>query len=229
MLLGSRPREVEFEMATSLFDLLYAITRESAGQELALRVLVHARIPIGIDATPPHVFIPDLHVMSGEHGLAYGDAYHLAPSRERILIRLLRRLEELRSGEVPDLKVFQLGDLHDLWREAYHWWGEDTESMLERQWKSHPDLFELFRKLEAEGCVGNHDDGLRGLEAKPIRERLSPLVKLEDHYASIDAGPGSKILFTHADVVDPIEGHFYNSVGSRLAGTGPADEWRHEV
>jgi len=71
-------------MVITLQDLLFEL-RRGAGDLLAFRVLLRARLPLDVDAVPPTVFVPDLHVLSTNRGAGYGDAHHLNRNRESLL------------------------------------------------------------------------------------------------------------------------------------------------
>jgi len=211
----------------------------------ALAVEPDARGP---DGATPVFAVPDLHVLSEERARGYGEFFHLNAGREKALVAFLRRLVELRDDPADRafaaLAVYQLGDLHDLWREAAHWWWhEDLAAMLERQRASHAALFALLGELDATRLVGNHDDRLRdrgaaaALAGTAVEADL-PLARLVPDVASLPWGAHSRIDFLHADQVDPVEtGPFHgaNHIGARLAAHGGAidlgevDEWRWEL
>jgi len=158
------------------------------------------------------------------------------------LIALLRRLVELRGDErYRGLRLIQVGDFHDLWRERAHWWGEAVGTMLDHQIKTHRDLFELLASLGCHRVVGNHDDKLA---------QAGVLEKLRGHAISAYFPPGSvhtkpislrrgaygRADILHGHEVDPAEQPWWrkliNPVGCRLAYPGligETDEWRHEV
>ena len=202
----------------------------------------------GPDGATPVFVVPDLHVLSEERARGYGDFFHLNAAREKALVAFLRRLLELRDDPADRafaaLAVFQLGDLHDLWREAEHWWRhEELAAMLERQRASHGALFALLGELRAVRLVGNHDDRLRdrgaaaALAGTAVEADL-PLSRLVPDVASLPWGAHSRVDFLHADQIDPVEtGPFrgVNHIGARLAAHGGAidlgevDEWRWEL
>jgi UDP-2,3-diacylglucosamine pyrophosphatase LpxH len=140
------------------------------------------------------------------------------------------------------VRVLQLGDFHDLWRESEHWWwDEDIRAMVSRQLKSHEPLFDLFRQLRTERLVGNHDKRLRTekgkLAADPINEYF-PVETIYPYSKSFRWGLLHRIDVIHADIFDKVETGFFsflNPVGARLAehnGTiniGNIDEWEHEL
>jgi UDP-2,3-diacylglucosamine pyrophosphatase LpxH len=197
----------------------------------------------------PIFFIPDLHILSENRGIGYGQGkyFHLNQNRKEILKAFLSRLIELRDEgqEFRRLKVYQLGDMNDLWREARHWWGEDVVEMLERQIGDHEDLFWLFRKLGTERLAGNHDNKLRipkvrtQVAESPVNEFL-PMDMLHPDTRSFRWGSGCRMDMIHADQVDDSETPWYrkmiNPVGSRFAARddgliniGEINEWSHEV
>jgi hypothetical protein len=237
-------------MALSIDEIRCFIAAGESSVSLETTVLYYETLLVDADAADeqgctPIIFVPDLHLMSVDRGSAYGSYFHLNENREKILLALLARLSELRNGspqELPKLKVYQLGDMHDLWREAEHWWGEDTATMLARQFGDHKDLFELFRALDTERFAGNHDRSLRSPEVRaelanqPI-STLLPLRQLHPDYHSFLWGSRCRVDVLHADQVDEAETPWYrrpiNPIGARLADhnldPGLADEWNHEV
>jgi hypothetical protein len=208
-----------------------------------------APLPVDVDATDengktPIVFIPDLHLLSHERSAGYGDFFNLNRGQETLLAGVLERLLFLRDASASPfaaMRVFQLGDFHDLWREGEHWWwDEDIRSLINRQLQSHQPLFELFRKLGTERLVGNHDKRLRAekekLRGEPI-DSYFPIEKIYPYAKSFKWGMG-RVDLIHADIFDKTETgffHFLNPVGARLAehdgaiSIGGIDEWQHEL
>ena len=195
----------------------------------------------GPNGATPLFFIPDLHLLSQDRAGGYGDFFNLNPREEKILIAFLRRLLELRDKEktFPRLAVYQLGDLHDLWREQEHWWWhENLGEMLDRQVETHGDLFALLGSLAATRLVGNHDDRLRDkkeqsrLAHHPIAKDL-PVERLVPEGLSLPWGEQTRVELFHADRIDPIETGFFsflNPVGARMAAEfGATDEWHYEL
>jgi UDP-2,3-diacylglucosamine pyrophosphatase LpxH len=237
-------------MALSINEIASFLAAGEPSASLKTTVLYHETLQVEADAADeqgctPIIFVPDLHLMSVDRGSAYGSYFHLNANRKKILLAFLTRLNELRNGahqELPKLKVYQLGDMHDLWREAEHWWGESATAMLARQFEEHKDLFELFRALNAERFAGNHDRSLRSPEVRaeianqPI-SALLPMKQLHPDYHSFLWGSGCRVDVLHSDQVDDAETPWYrrpiNPIGARLADhnldPGLADEWSHEV
>jgi len=212
-------------------------------------VLFRSTLPVDVDAADgdgrsPVIFVPDVHVLSADRAIEYTDYFHLNQSQEDLLTEVLRRLLGMKAiAEFSGLRIYQLGDFHDLWREAAHWWGEDICAMLLRQVRSHRVLFDLFRQLKTERLVGNHDKKLRVPEeiAKLIDEEIADYFPLSWIYPVMHSfrwGATCRIDLIHADVFDSVETglfHFLNPLGARLAqhdsgiNIGEIDEWQHEL
>src|ERR1051325_10429280 len=208
-------------MALSVAEFIAFIGSGEPPGALRSTVLFRQNLAVDVDATDheghaPIVFVPDLHLLSLDRAGGYGDYFHLNQKRKDILLAFLSRLLELRdsTAEFAALKVYQLGDLHDLWREAQHWWGEDTAQMLSRQLESHRDLFRLLLALGAERLAGNHDRALRepGVRAElaqaPISDYL-PLASLHPDFHSFLWGASCRIDLLHGDQVDAAEMPWY--------------------
>jgi UDP-2,3-diacylglucosamine pyrophosphatase LpxH len=213
-------------------------------------IISTASLPVDVEATDengqtPIVFVPDLHLLSHERSEGYGDYFNLNRQREDLLTSVLQQLVRLRDApqsQYSALRVFQLGDFHDLWRESEHWWwDEDIRAMVDRQLQSHLPLFDLFRQLATERLVGNHDKRIRDEKAKLAGEPIDfyfPVDKIYPFAKSFQWGAFNRIDLIHADIFDKTETgffHFLNPVGARLAehdGTiaiGDIDEWQHEI
>jgi UDP-2,3-diacylglucosamine pyrophosphatase LpxH len=242
-------------MSLNINEIVYLIR---AGEQhpglLRTAVIYYQTLAVDSDAADengrtPIFFIPDLHIMSENRGIGYGQGkyFHLNQNRKGILIAFLSRLIELRNmgQEFQRLKVYQLGDMNDLWREAKHWWGEDVVTMLARQIGDHEDLFKLFRDLGTERLAGNHDNKLRDEEVrKQVAESpvnaLLPMDMLHPNARSFSWGSACRMDMIHADQVDKSESGWFrrliNPVGCRFAqhddglfNFGEIDEWAHEI
>ena len=202
-------------MSLSIQEIASHIAASEPPGELQTTVLYHTTLTVAVDAADeqgctPIIFVPDLHLLSDERAIGYGDYFHLNQTQKNLLLHLLSALISLRATEFPRLKVYQLGDLHDLWREAQHWWGEDTATMLASQLKSHQDLFELFRKLDAERLAGNHDRALRSdkVRASVANAPISAFLPIDDLHPDSHSflwGAGHRIDILHSDQVDDAE------------------------
>ncbi len=242
-------------MSLDLGDVLYAFA--GSAELLGVRPLFWRTIRADVDSCTPNdrtpIFIvPDLHIVSDQRATGWRDddedLFHLGRSQHDLLVRLLARLIALRDdpnrSEFAPLAVYQMGDFHDLWREAQHWWGEDIRAMVDRQFDSHQELFALFGALKAERLVGNHDDKLRRPKqlAKLADQRISNYFPVERIHIgpralSIPWGYGRVDLF-HGDEIDRIETgflSFLNPLGARMAmgaralGLVNEDDWKHEL
>ena len=148
----------------SIQEILYELTRTG----LHVRPLfVHYDSAIdpegpGPNGGTPLFFVPDLHLLSAIRAEGYNDHFNLNSERKKVLLAFLLRLVELQAEKtLPNLAVYQLGDLHDFWREQDHWWWhEGLAHMLDRQIESHGDLFAVLQKLRITRLVGNHDSRL---------------------------------------------------------------------
>jgi hypothetical protein len=238
-------------MSLSVEDFVRDLAAGEPHGVLNPRVLFRATLPVEVAAesdggATPVVFFPDIHILSKGRAKGYGDFFNLSASNEGLLKGTLQRLLELREtvSEYSGLLVYQLGDFHDLWREAEHWWWhEDLGSMIQRQVEDHPDIFDLLGRLETHRVVGNHDDRLRvageleKLEGDPI-SRYFPLGRIHPAWTWFRWGFFGRIGVLHADAFDKVETGFFsflNPVGARLAqhsggiNIGEVDEWQHEV
>ena len=226
----------------------------SGNQLLRVRLLfVFRELAADAHATGPHgegplVFLPDLHLLSHERADGYGDYFNLNVGQEDVLRALLARLlsmrDDHRDRSFANLAVYQLGDLHDLWREEEHWWRhEDLGDMFDRQLKSHADVFELLGRLRAIRLAGNHDARLRHEQGRevfrwhPIGAHLPP-ERLVGDLDLLPWGPFSWVGVLHGDQIDKVETgpfHDLNPIGSRLAShgglvdIGSVDAWRWEL
>jgi hypothetical protein len=226
----------------SIEEILFELTRTG----FRVRPLfVHHDPAIDLDGPGanggwPLFFIPDLHLLSHTRAEGYQDHFNLNAERKNVLLAFLVRLVELRAEKtLPNLAVYQLGDLHDLWREQEHWWWhEPLPHMLDRQVESHGDLFALFRELRVVRLVGNHDHRLRDsgererLASHPIARDL-PLERLVPRMTSLPWGINARIDLFHADQIDRIETGFFSfldPIGARMAAEfGGTDEWHYEL
>ncbi len=196
--------------------------------------------PESEDDGDPVFVLPDLHLLSGDRH--YKEFFHLNQSLKARLMALLRRLAELREDrEYNRLRLIQIGDFHDLWREQTHWWGEAVATMLNRQIEAHHDLFELLAALGCHRVVGNHDDKLAQnnvldkLRGHPISAYFPP-GSVHSKPISLRRGAYGRADILHGHEVDPAEQAWWrklvNPVGCRLACPGligETDEWKHEV
>ena len=208
-------------------------------------ILFRSLVPIPLDTPGPWIFVPDLHLLGKDKGRDYADNgedfFHLGDTEKKSLMNLLDFLMARKSagdGGYPDLKVIQLGDFHDLWREAQHWWGEDVRRMMERQLDVHQDLFTLFRDLHSERVIGNHEDALERPGAAEENSDVWPAENLhETMLLDLDQAGAFRMLILHGHQVDPGEKGIrrtINPIGARMA-RHPAisrrwrDEWKYEV
>ena len=237
-------------MVLSLNQILLDIAAGEPHGTLSPRLLFRIDLPVEIDVRDdtgrrPIFFLPDLHILSSERADGYGEYFNLNHHREELLKHLLSRLVELRSTEQEylQLRLFQLGDFHDLWRESEHWWwDEDVRSMIQRQVDSHRDLFDILSELDTERLVGNHDNRLRRpselekLQDEEIAEYF-PADRIYPDLQSFCWGIAHRVDLIHADRFDKVETgafHFLNPIGARLAqhgsiNIGEVDEWQHEL
>ena len=207
---------------------------------VARQSLVMGDVEGGGDGEPVFV-LPDLHLLSGDRH--YEDYFHLNRRLKDRLMALLRRLEDLRATDpYRDMRVIQIGDFHDLWRERMHWWGEAVTTMLDRQIESHHDLFDQLASLNCHRVVGNHDDTLarKGVLASLREHPISgyfPPGSIHTCPISLHRGVHGRVDLLHGHEVDPGEQRWWsralNPIGCRFAdpalGIGATDEWQHEL
>jgi UDP-2,3-diacylglucosamine pyrophosphatase LpxH len=236
-------------MSLCIHEIASRIAASEPPGELQTTVLYHTTLPVDVDAADeqgrtPIIFVPDLHLLSDERARGYGEYFHLNQKQKPLLLHLLSALIHLRATEFPRLKVYQLGDMHDLWREAAHWWGEDAPAMLARQLQSHQDLFKLLWELDTERLVGNHDRALRSdkVRAALANAPISGFLLLDDLHPDFHSflwGVNHRVDLLHSDQVDDAETPWYrqpiNPIGARFAehgglvNLGEVDEWAHEL
>ena len=128
-----------------------------------IRVSLVARIfdpDIGLpDNGTMQIFIPDLHMISKEaQGRFRGYGFSSHASREPTMVRLLERLGSLgrQLSDVNLLRVYQLGDFLDLWRE--HPVGNDPSAIV----RDNAPVWDLLYNGLVSGVSvnylrGNHD------------------------------------------------------------------------
>jgi hypothetical protein len=208
-------------------------------------ILVRSLVPIPMDIPGPWVFVPDLHLLSSMQGRGYSDAdgefFHLGANAKAVLMAFLEQLLELKGlepGDYGGLKVVQLGDFHDLWREARHWWGEDVRRIMRRQYADHGDLCALFGDLEAVRVIGNHESALEDDDIAAENSDIWPVERLFDALVQdLEPSGAFRMLVLHGHQVDPGEKGIrkrINPIGARQV-THPSiskahrDEWHYEV
>jgi UDP-2,3-diacylglucosamine pyrophosphatase LpxH len=144
----------------------------------------------------PHVFIPDTHIVPGDEIKSW-PGHVLTESRVGVLTRLLDTLDRLRAAN-PELVVWQLGDLLDLWRtgDVPLLSTRERLKLLRSDWGSLIRRFEPDAPMPIRRIFGNHDEDLRS-EAG-VRERA---------FVPEDPGDtaGNDMLVTHGHQFDPIE------------------------
>jgi hypothetical protein len=162
----------------------------------------------GSSVQPIFVFIPDLHLMS--KAFRGGYKYHfrkLEPKksikREVLLDKFCNEMLEFRKNDLPDprmLKVVQLGDLVDLWREGPEGKKVKVIPTVKRILKDNPEAVRyLVRRsadsLQADLVRGNHDWDMS--ESEQLKRAKAA------HVYTVD---GKKtVLVTHGHVFDWIE------------------------
>jgi UDP-2,3-diacylglucosamine pyrophosphatase LpxH len=144
----------------------------------------------------PHVFIPDTHIVPGGQIKSWPGSV-LTESRVDVLITLLDALDQLRSTN-PELVVWQLGDLLDLWRtgEVPLLATKERLKLLKSDWGSLMRRFDPSAAFPIRRIFGNHDEDLRS-ESGVSEKAFVP----EDPG---DAA-GNDMLVTHGHQFDPIE------------------------
>jgi len=106
-------------------------TMDNTGVKLSLAARIFEP-DIGLpDNGTIRIFIPDLHMISKEAQKRFPDyGFHSHQSREPTMVRFLEALGSLgrQLSDVNSLRVYQLGDFLDLWRE--HQFGNDPTPIL---------------------------------------------------------------------------------------------------
>jgi UDP-2,3-diacylglucosamine pyrophosphatase LpxH len=162
------------------------------------------------------VFIPDLHLISAQRQATGG--FHFSTNHESLLVTLLGVLKSLKLAAAADerVRVAQLGDILDLWREVPHI--DPQEETAARIANDHAELMNALRDpdLNATLFLGNHDYELYhwASYARCVRKLFIP------------AGD-PQVLVLHGDVFDWIE-RFPDAVKEFLvyyfaAGTKPTN------
>jgi UDP-2,3-diacylglucosamine pyrophosphatase LpxH len=229
-------------MALEIGEICRDISAGDPPGSLTAYLLDHQTLAVGDPESPdedPIFVLPDLHLLSGD--LSYHDSFHLNDRLKARLLALLRRLRALRANAAYGcMRVVQIGDFHDLWRESRHWWGESLGAMLGRQIEAHADLFELLAELGCHRVVGNHDERLGhqgvldSLRDHPISAYFPP-GSVHPSPISLCRGSFGRVDLLHGHEVDPGEQVWWrrwlNPIGCRFAGLGfvSTDEWQHEV
>lgn len=171
------------------------------------------------DAGELYLFLPDLHLLSaaGEKHFRYG---FRRLSEERWLRRdlLLEALLDRMVAAPPTLRaalrVVQLGDFVDLWREARHGAKSPADGV-----RDIVGAFPRLRELLIDGApastlrrtilVGNHDlDAPKSPILRPLAARSAPLT----------IGGRARALAIHGDLLDPIERTFDDDLKRWMLG-----------
>jgi|GEM_PF-6036933 len=207
-------------------------------------ILVRADSRFSPDIPGPWIFVPDLHLLSQEQGGLYQDDheefYHIGDAAKLNLLRFLEFLKEMKAGKdgsYGGLKVVQLGDFHDLWRERQNR-KESVRQMMLRQLKENGFLFLRFRELQAERVIGNHEEELSHSGAAEENSDVWPAERLNEFLVEeAGAAGGGSILILHGHQVDSGETGLaspLNRYGARMAqykwiSRMWRDEWYYEV
>jgi UDP-2,3-diacylglucosamine pyrophosphatase LpxH len=140
-----------------------------------------------------HVFVPDLHLLSEDAQENYSLKFNWSNEFEKVTTALLNTRNHL-WGEELSMKVYQLGDFVDLWRESIMG-AKGVRDIM----NSFPDIRDRFLRnsgdsLSARLLLGNHD-----LEARESRMFARARTV---HYLT---GTGWSQMALHGDVFDYLE------------------------
>lgn len=183
---------------TSHNDLLQPLLEELPGQVFLVAQFSDSRLGLGSDPTL-RVFLPDFHWMSAACLDRYSGGYEFNGNKQLSngkpgFAVLLQVLEGLRSS--GSLKVFQLGDRFDLWREL-----TPHETLVDAYQRVRNDarisgLATRLNNLGTGYVRGNHDAWLASLEVAGFAD--PPSHKFIETAAK-------KIYLTHGHRYDTIE------------------------
>lgn len=173
-------------------DILAALQQRFPGNVYLISRL--SDLSLQLSDPTPHVFLPDTHLVP-ENEIKKWPGRVMLRGRVDVLDKLLDALEDLRRNH-PEVKVWQLGDLLDLWRTG------NVEGMafdkrmrlLEKSWGSILKRFENSA-FPIKRLFGNHDEELS-------RHGVANL-----GFEPEDPGDtaGNDMLVTHGHQFDPIE------------------------
>ncbi len=174
----------------------HAILVERMAKDFRVRCVSRHTMPV--TGTPPsdrwlHVFVPDLHLVSPAIRSQYRYGFDWSAEFSTLTDALLEVRAAMRV-ENGRLRVTQLGDFVDLWRES----GNDVGG-LNGILAAFPDLAERFLRAGPDSIgpyllLGNHDLEVRGHPAFD-RARMG-------HYLE---GWDGRLLTTHGDAFDLLE------------------------
>jgi UDP-2,3-diacylglucosamine pyrophosphatase LpxH len=142
-----------------------------------------------------HLFIPDCHLLSRRDAPAYPKWGFV---QDDDLLLCLESLRELKKNHRRQLRVWQLGDLFDLWRARG---GQDEQAELRRIAADHADILELLTYgvpggVKARIIAGNHDYGLFRMSGwRAARFRI-----IENQGSA-----GGDVLVLHGDLFSRLE------------------------
>jgi UDP-2,3-diacylglucosamine pyrophosphatase LpxH len=173
-------------------DILLEHLRELLGVKLIARLKDEQAIG-NTNERYLHVFVPDLHLLSEDAQENYNLKFDWKDEFEKVTTALLKTRDHL-WGENLSMKVYQLGDFIDLWRESLMGAKGARDIM-----NSFPDIRDRFLRnsrdsVGARLLLGNHD-----LEAR--NSRMFARARMV-HYLP---GTGRTHMALHGDVFDHLE------------------------
>jgi len=141
-----------------------------------------------------YVFIGDIHLLTRVDNIKYPKRHFV---QNEDLKTFLLKLRELKDRWTENLKVFQLGDLFDVWRDRSSGTDEDK---VDRIYIDYNDTCELLLEDPPSGAdatvvAGNHDYALHKLPDW-LRPRLHTIKDIDGK---------DRILILHGDMLDPVE------------------------
>lgn len=182
-----------------LIDSVWLVSKwvDGEGGEPLLRGAAGQAVKTGVHDPSVYVFVPDLHLLtrSSEQDFTYG---FLTVERDSMYVdrgRLLAGvLDSVRSAVFADpwkLRVIQMGDFVDIWREAD---STTPHAEVAAIVNDNQDVVQALKAVGAEKIRGNHD----------YSAAMSPHLQAVPH---LKLGPsGSQdILVTHGDMFDDLE------------------------
>ena len=141
-----------------------------------------------------YVFIGDIHLLTRVDNVKYPKRHFV---QNEDLKTFLLKLREIKDRWTENLKVFQLGDLFDVWRDRSSGTDEDK---VDRIYIDYNETCELLLEDPPSGAdatvvAGNHDYALYKLPDW-LRPRFHTIKDMDGK---------DRILILHGDIFDPVE------------------------